>query len=233
VGHTERYNPALVALRARLAHGELGAMYQVATRRQGPFPPRVADIGVVQDLATHDIDLVTWITGRPVAIVTARTASRAGRAHEDLVAVVGELTDGTITAHLVNWLSPMKERVTVATGERGCLVADSLHADLTHYANGSTTTQWPAAEVFRGVTEGEVVRYAIVKKEPLLTEHEAFRDAVVGRDSEIVTLWDGALTVAVAEAVLRSALTGASVRPAVPRKYCRVDYDLVRAPSSR
>ena len=217
VGHTERYNPALLAMRARLAKGELGTVYQVATRRQGPFPPRICDVGVVQDLATHDIDLVTWVTGRPVATITARTTSRSGRRHEDLVAMIGELTDGTITSHLINWLSPMKERVTVATGERGCLIADTLHADLTYYANGSTTTEWAAAEVFRGVTEGDVTRYAITKKEPLLTEHEAFRDAVRGRDAKVVTLWEGAHTVAVAEAVLTSAGSGHAVAPTMPR----------------
>jgi predicted dehydrogenase len=223
VGHTERYNPAVLAMRARLAHAELGIVYQMATRRQGPFPPRICDVGVVQDLATHDIDLVTWVTGRPVASITARTTSRSGRHHEDLVATVGDLTDGTITSHLINWLSPMKERVTVATGERGCLVADTLHADLTYYANGSTTTEWAAAEVFRGVTEGDITRYAIAKREPLLTEHEAFRDALLGGDAEIVTLWEAAHTVAVAEAVLTSAASGQTVAPDAPRRRQLVD----------
>ena len=61
VGHIERYNPALQALRARLEAGELGDVYQIATRRQGPFPARIADVGVVKDLATHDIDLTAWV----------------------------------------------------------------------------------------------------------------------------------------------------------------------------
>ena len=176
---------------------------------------RPGTISGTSQAATHDIDLVTWVTGRPVATITARTTSRSRRHHEDLVAAIGELTDGT--SHLINWLSPMKERVTVATGERGCLIADTLHADLTYYANGSTTTEWAAAEVFRGVTEGDVTRYAIAKKEPLLTEHEAFRDAVLGRDAKVVTLWEGAHTVAVAEAVLTSAGSGQAVAPTVPR----------------
>ena len=119
VGHIERYNPALQSLRARLEDGELGEVYQVVTRRQGPFPARIADVGVVKDLATHDIDLTAWVTSSRYASVSARTASSSGREHEDLVAVVGTLGDGTVTNHLVNWLSPMKERVTVVTGERG------------------------------------------------------------------------------------------------------------------
>ncbi len=52
VGHIERYNPALQQARARLEAGELGEVYQVTTRRQGPFPARIADVGVVKDLGT-------------------------------------------------------------------------------------------------------------------------------------------------------------------------------------
>lgn len=211
VGHIERYNPALQNLRTRLAAGELGDVYQVATRRQGPFPSRIADVGVVKDLATHDIDLTAWVTGSPYAAVTARTVHKSGREHEDLVSVTGELRNGAVVNHLVNWLSPMKERVTVVTGERGALVADTLNADLTFYANGFMQTTWDDVSHFRGVSEGDVVRYAIAKPEPLKTEHEAFRNAVLGRTVDVVTMRQGLATVAVAEAVLESAATGTTV----------------------
>ena len=211
VGHIERYNPALQQLRARLEHGELGTMYQVVTRRQGPFPSRIADVGVVKDLATHDIDLTAWVTQQHFRSVAARTAYKSGRAHEDLVAVVGQLADGTVTSHLVNWLSPMKERVTIVTGERGAFVADTLTADLTFHANGLIPTTWDEIASFRGVSEGDMTRYAFPKSEPLRTEHEAFRDAVLGKSSDIVTMRQGLETVAVAEAVLQAASTGRTV----------------------
>jgi predicted dehydrogenase len=211
VGHIERYNPALQNLRMRLEHGELGSIYQVVTRRQGPFPNRIADVGVVKDLATHDIDLTAWVTGQSFRSVAARTAHKSGRQYEDLVAVVGQLADGTVTNHLVNWLSPMKERVTIVTGERGCFVADTLTADLTFHANASVPTEWEAISAFRGVSEGDMVRYAIAKPEPLRTEHEAFRDAVLGKDADIVTMRQGLATVAVAEAVIASAAEGRTV----------------------
>ena len=54
VGYVERCNPALRALRERLDAGELGQVYQVLTRRQGPFPARISDVGVVKDLASLD-----------------------------------------------------------------------------------------------------------------------------------------------------------------------------------
>jgi len=84
VGHIERYNPALQSLRTRLESGELGDVYQVVTRRQGPFPHRIADVGVVMDLATHDIDLTAWVTGQAYTSISARTVSRSGRPHEDM-----------------------------------------------------------------------------------------------------------------------------------------------------
>ena len=141
VGHIERFNPALQSLRARLTAGELGQLYQVVTRRQGPFPARIADVGVIKDLATHDIDLTAWVTGEDYVSVSARTSRRSGREHEDMVVVVGELDGGTIVNHLVNWMSPLKERSTVVTGERGCFVADTLRADLTFYANGAVSSR--------------------------------------------------------------------------------------------
>lgn len=212
VGHIERYNPALQSLRTRLEAGELGEVFQVVTRRQGPFPHRIADVGVVMDLATHDIDLTSWVTGQEYTSVSARTVSRSGRLHEDMVAVVGQLGDGTMVNHLVNWLSPLKERSTVITGDRGCFVADTLTADLTFYANAAIDTEWEALRAFRGVAEGDMVRYAIPKREPLLVEHERFRDAVEGKSSDIVTLRQGLRTVEVSAAVLSSATDGSTVQ---------------------
>jgi len=208
VGHIERYNPALQQLRLRLEKGELGEVYQIATRRQGPFPARIADVGVIKDLATHDIDLTAWVAGSKYTSISARTAHKSGRPHEDLVAATGLLANGIITSHLVNWLTPFKERLTIVTGERGTLVADTLTADLTLYTNASVATQWDSVSAFRGVSEGEVVRYAFPKIEPLLVEHESFRDAVLGlpgATERIVTMEQGLATVAVAQAMIESA----------------------------
>ncbi len=219
VGHIERFNPALQQARRRLEQGELGKVYQVVTRRQGPFPARISDVGVVMDLATHDIDLTAWVTQQDFVQVAAHTAYQSGRQHEDLVAVTGRLADGTVTSHLVNWLTPFKERVTVITGERGAFVADTLTADLTFHANGVVQNTWAGVAHFRGVSEGDMVRYGFAKMEPLQLEHEALRDAVrarmggadAGGAPDIVTLAQGLATVRVAEAVLASARTGRSV----------------------
>jgi UDP-N-acetylglucosamine 3-dehydrogenase len=200
VGHIERYNPALQSARQRIEDGLIGEIYQIATRRQGPFPGRIADVGVIKDLASHDIDLTAWVSQQSYVSVNARTAHRSGRAHEDMLIAVGTLSKGTIASHTVNWLTPFKERTTIITGEKGALVADTLTADLTLYRNGEIEDSWERLTSFRGVSEGDVTRFALVRKEPLLAEHEAFRDAVItGDTSAIVTLDEGTNVVRIAE----------------------------------
>ena len=200
VGHIERYNPALQSARKRIEEGLIGEIYQIATRRQGPFPGRIADVGVIKDLASHDIDLTAWVSQQNYVSVNARTAHRSGRPHEDMVIAIGTLSKGTIASHTVNWLTPFKERRTTITGEKGALVIDTLTADLTHYKNGEVDDTWESLTSFRGVSEGDVTRFALRKKEPLLAEHEAFRDAVLsGNPTGIVTLDEGANVVRIAE----------------------------------
>lgn len=215
VGHIERYNPALQQARSRIEHGDAGEIFQVATRRVGPFPARIRDVGVVKDLATHDIDLTAWVAGSPFASVAARCAHKTGRQHEDLVAITGQLVDGTVTNHLVNWLSPLKERLTMVTGTKGAFVADTLTGDLTWYANADVPTEWSALSALRGVAEGDMTRFAFPKPEPLKVELAAFRDAVLGQESRVVTMTEGLQVVRVAEAVLESADNGSVEQIAV------------------
>lgn len=208
VGHIERFNPALRAARERIEAGLIGEIYQVVTRRQGPFPGRIADVGVIKDLATHDIDLTAWVTQQEYVSVSARTTHRSGRPHEDMVVAVGTLSGGAIVSHTVNWLTPFKERTTIITGAKGTLVADTLTADLTYYVNGTVQSTWEQVSTFRGVAEGDVTRFALQRTEPLRAEHEAFRDAVLSGDpTGIVTLAEGARVVEIAEQMAADGIT--------------------------
>jgi UDP-N-acetylglucosamine 3-dehydrogenase len=213
VGHVERCNPALLELRKRVGEGQLGEVFLVATERVGPFPDRVRDVGVVKDLATHDLDLVRWLGGGRVERVAAQTQHRMGREHEDLVLVTGQLEGGVAFNSVVDWLTPMKVRRTRILGERGMLVADTLRADLMFYENADTSTQgWPAMQALRGVAEGDMTRYALSRREPLEVELQAFCALIRGEEGAlVVTLEEGLETVAVAEAVLASAASGQTV----------------------
>jgi UDP-N-acetylglucosamine 3-dehydrogenase len=214
VGHVERFNPALLELR-RKAHleGQLGQIFLIATERIGPFPDRIRDVGVIKDLATHDLDLVHWLGGAPVERVTAEIQHRMGREHEDMVLATGRLENAISFNCIVDWLSPTKVRRTRVLGERGMLVADTLTADLNFYANGTVASDWAESQALRGVSEGDMTRYALARREPLLVELETFCDFVAGDpDAAVVTLSEGLETVVVAEAALASAEAGSTVR---------------------
>ncbi len=207
VGHVERYNPALQEMKRRLEAGALGRVIAVETERVGPYPLRIRDVGVVHDLATHDIDIVLWLCGA-IDEMNVQAASRLAGPHEDLVEVVGRLEDGTVLSMSVNWLTPTKRRRVTVLGERGALVADLLSADVSFFSNGSVPLEWEEMARLKGVSEGDMIRYAVRKREPLQVELENFRDAILGRpDAEIVTLDHGVAIMEVADRMLDAALT--------------------------
>jgi UDP-N-acetylglucosamine 3-dehydrogenase len=211
IGHIERYNSAIRELKKRLIDQELGQIYQISIRRQGPFPARIADVGVVKDLATHDIDLAMWLSESKFKDVNGQTAFRSGRKHEDLVSINGQLQNNAVVNLLVNWLSPLKERSVTVTGENGAFVVDTLNSDLTFYENGIHEVSQDAFLHFRGVKQGNITTFAFNKPEPLRVEHEQFRDKLFGKPADIVSIEEGVETVKVADAVIESSATGQRV----------------------
>lgn len=201
VGHVERFNPALQEMKRRLDERFLGDVFAVSTKRVGPFPLRINGVGVISDLAIHDIDIVQWLIG-PFASLKSQLAHRMGTNREDLVEAVGRLRDDTVVSMSVNWLTPSKQREVTVLGERGALVADLLTSDLTYYSNAAIPVEWDEMARLKGVSEGDVTRYAIRKTEPLQLELEGFRDAVLGRPrAQFVTLDEGVEVMRVATAL--------------------------------
>lgn len=204
VGHIERFNPALIALKKKIESGLLGDIYQISTSRQGPFPSRVGDVGVVLDLATHDIHSTMWVSNSNYLRIVAETSHKANRPHEDLLVASGRLESGIVVSHVVNWLSPYKERKFVVTGEHGTLIADTLTADLTFFENGVVSGSWESLQAFRGVAEGNIIRFALEKVEPLRLEHlEMIKAIETNNFSNLVSLKDATKVVEVAESILQ------------------------------
>ena len=73
VGHIERFNPAIRELRRRSTTGELGRIFQISATRLGPFPARIRDVGVVVDLAPHDLDVMRYLVGSEPVRIYAET----------------------------------------------------------------------------------------------------------------------------------------------------------------
>lgn len=179
VGHIVRFNPAMQALKHKLLANELGRIFQIVCRRAGPFPSRIRDVGVVIDLAPHDVDIMRFLVGSDPVRVFAETERRINTEHEDLMWGTLRFADGTIGGLEINWLTPTKLRETLVVGERGMFRVDDLTQDLYFYENAKATEiQWPALATLRGVSEGSMTRYAIPRYEPLQAELQAFLEAV-------------------------------------------------------
>jgi predicted dehydrogenase len=208
VGHIERYNPAIIELKRRLDAGELGRAFQIHARRLGPFPARIRDVGVVVDLATHDLDIMRFLTGSEVVRVYAEANREIHTSNEDLFMGMARFADGTLGLLEINWLTPTKIRELYVTGERGMFRADYLTQDLYFFENAEVDgDQWSAMTVLRGVSEGEMTRFAIKKKEPLRSEVEAFISAVSGDTSSAVKGSDGMAALSLALSMIEATQT--------------------------
>ena len=208
VGHVERFNPAVLELGRRLADGWVGALYSVTSRRAGPYPARIRDVGVTVDLATHDVDILSWVAGERPTRVFAELAQRVDATREDLLFGLLHFPSGAIGMLDVNWLTPAKRRQLAVVGEAGMFELDYLTQRLTFTRAdiASPTLIGGYATTFPGAVE--VIEVA--SREPLAAELDAF--LAVARDGgrPVVNGTDGLWALAIATSLLQSA---ADARP--------------------
>lgn len=162
VGHVERFNPAVQAIKQALA-GE--RILSIAITRVGPFPPRMSNVGVVIDLAVHDIDLICWFTESNIVEVQPQLSS--ARASREDIALLQFRTESGVLAHInTNWLTPFKARtVHVATHDK--------------YVIGDLLTR-QVSECFGFQPDGSysMRHLSVGHSEPLRAELIAFVDAI-------------------------------------------------------
>ena len=205
VGHVERYNPAVVELKRRLRDGQLGRIFHIHCRRLGPFPERIRDVGVVLDLATHDLDIMRYLVESDVTRLFAEISREVHHANEDMASAILRFQNDAVGLLEVSWLTPTKIRDVTVTGERGMLRAEYLTQDLYYYENAHTREfEWEHLQILRGVSEGAMTRVSVPKQEPLRLELRAFIDAINGDAGGIVSGADGLIALRLALAVLES-----------------------------
>lgn len=178
VGHIERHNPAIQALKQRLDTGDLGPIFEMHAQRLGPFPARIRDVGVVLDLATHDIDVICHLAGSPVTRAYAETQQNIHSTREDTLSGLMHFDNGITGVLWVNWLTPVKSRRLTVLGAGGMYEVDYLTQDLTFYENSQVSDGYRSLQVLRGVSEGRMIRDRIEKREPLRLEVEDFIGAI-------------------------------------------------------
>lgn len=204
VGHIERFNPAVGLLKRKLEEGIIGGVLQMQARRLSPFPNRESMLGVALDLATHDIDVMRYLTGSEVARVYAETEQRVHERAEDLLCATLRFENGTTGLLEVNWITPAKVRQLSVTGERGMLTLDYLTQEVCFYEHPTRATDWDALASMRGGGEGDMVRFALDRHEPLRQEWEGFLGAIRSGTPAPVTARDGAAALSTAHAIRRA-----------------------------
>jgi UDP-N-acetylglucosamine 3-dehydrogenase len=161
IGHIERFNPAVVRLKEIVDAGILGELLIISTRRVGPSVPRVRDVGVVIDSATHDIGVIRYLLDKEPVSIFSRVGTLK-HPKEDHAVIVMDF--GATTACIeVNWFTPHKIRTLVATGSEGIAYLDYIEQTLKIYTSNEEKPQ------------------NIQKSEPLKLEIEDFLTSILKR----------------------------------------------------
>ena len=213
VGHIERFNPAIRELRRRLEAGELGRIFQISATRLGPFPARIRDVGVVVDLAPHDLDIMRFLVGSEPVRIYAETERRIHTDHEDLFTGTVQFANGVVGVLDINWLTPTKQR-DADRDRRARHVRRRLHHP------GSRVLRQPArrrrepdrrGRAGHSVTEGEMTRRPISREEPLAVELREFARAVRDGGPPPVDPHDAMVALLLARKMVESAETGPAI----------------------
>src|SRR6187399_1553243 len=182
VGHVERFNPAVTAIKQAIKGEDI---LSIAITRVGPFPPRMSNVGVVIDLAVHDIDLIRWFTDSDIVEVQPQLSSAI--AEREDIALLQFRTASGVLAHInTNWLTPFKARsVTVAT--RGKYIMGDL-----------LTRQVTECFGFKPDGSYSMRHLPVGHDEPLRAELIAFLDAVRTGNVPAVTGDEGVASLEIA-----------------------------------
>ncbi len=187
IGHIERFNPVIPVIKKEIEGTEVNL---IEITRIGPFPPRIKDVGVVIDLATHDIDLLRYITDSEFKKTYSLT-SRNLAPHEDAAILLFQMANGVLARVTVNWLTPFKVReINIATREK-FIKASFIDQKVTTYSKYKENESYLVREV------------SAPSGEPLKLELEAFVHSVKNDVPPPITGQDGLKALEVASLCLR------------------------------
>jgi UDP-N-acetylglucosamine 3-dehydrogenase len=192
VGFIERFNPAIQEAVKIVQAGTIGEVILAHTKRVSRWPQRIGDVGVIKDLAIHDIDIVNQLFGIEAGTVFTN-AGNIRHSFEDYANIMMCFPDHKGAFIETNWLTPRKVRTLSVTGTEGIVNVEFI-------------TQTVSIE-----NDKQIVQPFIGDGEPLRLELEAFRDAIINDTEPIVTGEDGLKALKVCESAIESARTGEPV----------------------
>jgi len=171
VGHVERFNPAVQSIKRAIKDQDI---LSIAITRVGPFPPRMSNVGVVIDLAVHDIDLIRWFTDSDIVEIQPQT-SKAVAEREDIALLQFRTASGVLAHINTNWLTPFKARtIHIATRDK-YLIGDLLTLQVTECFGFQPDGSYSMRHLSVGYAE------------PLRSELVAFVNAIRSGETPAVT----------------------------------------------
>ncbi len=185
VGFIERFNPGVQYAKELLESGRVGKVVLASARRVSRWPNRIGDVGVVKDLAIHDIDIEHWLLNSEVYEVYAVIGSQRGT-WEDHANIVMHFKNGATGFIETNWLTPHKVRKLIVTGSEAIVSVDYI-------------TQEVTVEDEKGLFSP-----SLTFQEPLRRELTHFLDCVRSDSKPIVSGEDGLAALEIADAALKS-----------------------------
>ena len=186
-GHVERFNPAVLEAKKLINDQVIGNIVSTSTKRVGPFPPRIKDVGVTTDLAIHDIDVMFYLLNSPISRVYANMGSKLEKCeYEDHAEIMVKFKNGIIGILETNWLTPYKKRQLEITGVEGIISIDYIDQSVNVYGKNSQKVK---------------LNY----KEPLKEELKSFLSSVTNDEKPQITGADGIHALKVVLASMKSA----------------------------
>ena len=203
VGHVERFNPAVQSIKRAIKDQNI---LSIAITRVGPFPPRMSNVGVVIDLAVHDIDLIRWFTDSEIVEIQPQTSSAV--AEREDIALLQFRTASGVLAHInTNWLTPFKARtIHIATRDK-YLIGDLLTLQVTECFGFQPDGSYSMRHLSVGYAE------------PLRSELIAFVNAIRSGETPAVTGDEAVASLEIATRCLeRRALPAMMAQRQAPRR---------------
>lgn len=194
IGFLMRFIPGVQYIKKAIGSKTIGELVCATAKRVSQWPERIGDVGVVKDLAIHDIDVARYLFGNDPIAVYAKTGSMKHKLFEDYAHIMLTFEGGKNAFIESNWLTPYKTRLLVVTGSEAILKIDYITQELT-------------------VEDAkETVQPRIPWQEPLKLELQHFANCVLGKEKPLITGVDGLKALKIAEAVLKSSKTGKLVK---------------------
>jgi len=211
VDHTFVFAPAVNALAAMVRGGEVGELAFIESTRTNlaRFDPA---IGVIRDLAVHDLAILDHMLARQPVRIAARGRRSAGGGPEEVALIALDYDNGLLVHLHVNCISPVKIRRMAIGGTRGLAIYDDIEQTekvrlYLHDRDADKETRGGTA-LRIGYRTGTVTSPAVAPTEPLARVVEHFVDCVRSGAQPLTGGTFALRVLAAAEAAERSLAAG-------------------------